>query len=287
MRIGLPPIRRMWSVLFLAPLVIAACGGGQAAAPTSTPKPAAPSQSSMPGGMQVPAWADAMKVKIQSPTDGSKITGNQVTVNVSFSGFTPTCAAGGQPVKGQGHYHVMLDNSLVDMFCTPQATVSMQNVKPGSHTLSVVPALSDHADVQMNMQSVKIDYEPTNPLPEIQAAASTGTPSIKITSPQPGASVSGDFDVKVQISNFHSTCDLEGRPDVAGYGHWHVNIDTTNSAMGGMATMMRMACGDTMYLTTKGLSAGKHTLIAYLADNQHAPINPMVAAQLQINVTGS
>jgi hypothetical protein len=218
-----------------------------------------------------------------------------VTLKLSFSGFQPTCAAGGQPVQGQGHYHVEIDKSLVDMYCTPQAAISMQNVKPGQHTLTAVPALNDHADVEKNAQSVKIDYEPPwnlggrrcdEPLSEIQAAPSSGQPAIKITSPQAGATVSGDFDVVAQISNFHSSCDLEGKAPVAGYGHWHVNIDTTNSAMGGMATMMRMACGNTMHLTTKGLPAGKHTMIAYLTDNQHAPINPMVADQVQVNFAG-
>jgi hypothetical protein len=41
-----------------------------------------------------------------------------------------------------------------------------------------------------------------------------------------------------------------------------------------------------MHLTTKGLPAGKHTMIAYLTDNQHAPINPMVADQVQVNFAG-
>jgi hypothetical protein len=236
--------------------------------------------------MAVPSWARSWKVRIVSPGSGARITANQVPLNLSFSGFQPSCAAGqSPPVQGIGHFHVMIDNSLIDMYCTSQVNVSMQNVKPGEHALSVVPALSDHMDVMDNLQSVKIDYEPASPLPAIAPAPAAGTPVIKVLSPAPGATVSGPFDVRVQVTNFNLSCDLEGKPDVARYGHWHVNVDTTNSAMNGMATMARMSCTDTIQLTTQGFKSGRHTLIAYLADNQHAPFNPMVAAQVDVNFT--
>lgn len=104
----------------------------------------------------------------------------------------------------------MIDNALIDMFCASPVTVSMQNVKPGVHTLSVVPALSDHMDLMDNMQSIKIDYEPVSPLPAIARAPAAGTPSIKIVSAAPGSTVSGLFDVRVQVTSFNLSCDLEG-----------------------------------------------------------------------------
>jgi hypothetical protein len=108
------------------------------------------------------AWASSVEVAIQSPTDGAKITANQVPLQVSFSGFQPTCdLAGTANVQGTGHYHVEIDKSVVDVFCAPSATISMQNVKPGS-TLTVLPALNDHAEVEQNAKSVTIDYEPTH-----------------------------------------------------------------------------------------------------------------------------
>jgi hypothetical protein len=161
-------------------------------------------------------------------------------------------------------------------------TLSMQNLNPGQHTISVVPALSDHMDVMDNMQSIKIDYEPASPLPAIAAAPAGAAAAIRILSPAPGSTVSGPFDVRVQVTGVNLSCPLEGKPDVAGFGHWHVNVDTTNSAMNGMATMARMSCTDTMQLTTQGFASGKHTLIAYLADNQHAPLNPMVADRVDV-----
>jgi hypothetical protein len=106
-------------------------------------------------------------------------------------------------------------------------TLSMQNLNPGQHTIGVVPALSDHMDVMDNAQSIKIDYEPASPLPAIAAAPAGGTPAIKILSPATGSTVSGPFDVRVQVTGLNLSCPLEGKPDVAGYGHWHVNVDTT------------------------------------------------------------
>src|SRR5215470_17870350 len=73
----------------------------------------------------------------------------------------------GMEATATGHYHVLLDGALVNMFCTPAAVVSLQNVKPGMHTLTVVPALDDHAQVTHNARSVMFDYAPAAPLPAL------------------------------------------------------------------------------------------------------------------------
>ncbi len=280
----LTPLRagKLAATALFPPLLLLACGGGgQASQPAATPKPGQSEQAAMP----LPPWASSMKVAIQSPSEGAKITANQVPLQVSFSGFQPSCdLAGTAPVQGTGHYHVEIDRSLVDMFCAPSATISMQNVKPGTHTITVLPALNDHAEVDQNATSVTVDYEPTQPLSAITAAAPAGTPSIKILSPKAGTMLKGDFDVLVQVSSFNVSCDLEGKPDVAGYGHWHVNLDSTSGPMMGMMTMLRMSCGNVLHLSTRGVTPGRHTLIAFLADNQHAPLNPMVADQVAVDV---
>lgn len=272
---------RFAATALLPPLLLLACGGaGQVSRPAATPKPSESEQAAMP----LPPWASSMKVAIQSPSNGAKITANQVPLQVSVSGFQPNCdLAGTANVQGTGHYHVEIDKSLVDMFCAPSATISMQNLKPGTHTITVLPALNDHAEVDENARSVSIDYEPTQPLPEL-VPAPAGTPSIKIVSPKAGTTLKGDFDVWVQVSSFNVSCDLEGKPDVAGYGHWHVNLDSTSGPMMGMMTMLRMSCGNVLHLSAKGMTAGRHNLIAFLADNQHAPLNPMVEDQVAVSV---
>jgi hypothetical protein len=236
--------------------------------------------------MALPSWADAMKASITSPANGTKVTDNAVNLHVTTSGYQDTCALAGKPVtQGSGHYHVLIDGSLVNMFCTPTAMVSMQNVTPGMHKLSVVPALDDHAEVMMNETSINIDYEPTNPLPTISNATIAGKPSIQILSPSNGATVSGSFDVTVRITNFNATCDLMGKPDVSGYGHWHVNLDSMTGPMMGMGTMLGMSCTSVFHATTQGLKSGEtHTVIALLTYNGHAPLMPEVTSEVTVHI---
>jgi hypothetical protein len=284
--------RPLRAVPFLAvfALLAAACGGGGqssgaasggARTPTTTQALTATTAMAMPPGVE------NMKVAITSPADGAKVTANQVTLKVVTSGYTDTCDLAGKPEVNAttGHYHVLLDKSLVNMFCTPTATVSMQNLKPGRHTLTVVPALNDHAEVEPNATSVTVDYQPTHPLPALTDKPAAGTPSIKILEPQPGATVSGPFDVRVQISNFTPNCDLMGKPAVAGYGHWHLNLDTSTGPMMGMGSMLGMSCQQVMHATTQGLKPGQtHTLIALLVDNGHAPLSPPVQDKVQVKI---
>jgi hypothetical protein len=254
-------------------LAAVACGGSSATS-SASPSPHA--------AMELPPWAMAMKVTIQSPTSGTKVIDNTVPVHLSISGFQSTCASGFAPVQGEGHYHLLIDKSLVDMFCAPDATLSMQNLQPGTHTITAQPALTNHMDVEMNTSSVTIDYEPTHPLPALTAATFPGAPAIKIMSPAKGAQLSGSFDIAVQVSNYNVSCALEGKPDVAGYGHWHVNLETLHSGMMGMETMARMSCQNVLHMNTQGFPAGHHLLIVYLADDQHAPLMPEVMDSVDV-----
>jgi hypothetical protein len=264
-------------------LLATACSKSSTTAPSASGSSNPSADGSM---MPLPPWADAMKVSITSPADGTKITGNSVTLHVGTLGYQDTCAMAGKPVTaGTGHYHVLLDGSLVNMFCTPTAVVSMQNVTPGMHKLSVVPALNDHAEVMMNETSIQIDYEPTHPLPAISNATFAGKPSIQIISPMNGATVSGSFDVTVRVTNFHSTCALMGKPDVDGYGHWHVNLDSMTGPMMGMGSMLGMSCTNVFHATTQGLKAGQtHTIIALLTDDGHAPLEPPVTSEVTVTI---
>jgi hypothetical protein len=195
-------------------------------------------------------------------------------------------------VQGQGHVHIAIDkpSNLLDMYCSSPVRISMQNLKPGIHKLIALPAQNDHAEIENNAASVSIDYEPAQPLPAIADATFPGPPSIKITNLKAGQVISGAFDVQVQITNFNLSCDLEGKPDVAGYGHWHLNLDTATGPMMGMGTMLRMGCINgvpttDIHATTAGLKSGEtHSVIALLVDNNHAPLHPLVADKVDVKI---
>ena len=284
MQIKSPSNHRLLGVLGILPLVALACGGGG-----QTASNASSSTSSMHSGgaqsMMMQPGAENMKVDITSPADGTTVTANTVALQVTTSGYDDTCDLAGKEVQqGKGHYHVEIDKQLVNMYCTPQALVSMQNLKPGKHTLTVIPAQNDHADIEANARSITIDYEPSAPLAQLTDATLPGAPSIKILSPQPGAVLSGPFDVTVQVTNFNDSCDLYGKPDVAGYGHWHLNVDSSTGPMMGMGTMLGMSCVNVFHATTTGMTPGMHTLIALLVDNGHAPLHPETSDKVQVKI---
>ncbi len=299
---------RHLGVLAVGALALAACGSDDsgsaddapAAAATEAPAPEATTESiddaapattthddaDMDAAMAPPAFASGFQLALSSEAAGEVVTENEVTVNVAATGYELSCGWAGKAVNEQfGHYHILLDNALVDMECDETTTVSMQNVEPGPHTIAVVPALNDHLEVMDNMAAIEFTYEPTSPLPEITDAAVTGDPGIRIVSPAPGDVVSGDFEVVVEVDNFELNCDLYGKPGLIGIGHYHMNLDTTDGPMMGMAAMMGMGCTQTFQASTQGLETGSsHTLIALLADNGHAPLMNAEAATVEVTV---
>ena len=282
--------------IFLAavPLLAAACSAGASASATAPvaagSSSAMPAESGMSPGMSEMPMASELanlhwKVAATGLASGATVTDNAVTLDVAPNGYTFNCADAGKPNEPTiGHYHVELDHALVNMYCAPSATISMQNVDPGKHTLTVIPATNSHAELTDAAVSTDFTYQPASPLLPITAAANAGTPSIQILSPAPGSTVSGDFTVKVAMTNFTVSGALFGKADLAGYGHWHLNVDSTTAGMMGMATMLGMSGSDTFQASTKGLSVGPHTFFALLVDNQHAPLNPPVVAQIQLVV---
>lgn len=265
-------------------LLAAACGGDD----DSPPPTRASSGATAPAdkAMEMQPGAEKMKATITSPANGAKVTGNEVTLKVATTGYDLTCDLAGKPTReSKGHYHTEIDKALVDMECKPEATISLQNVKPGKHTLTVIPAQNDHAEVMANASSVEIDYQPTSAAPELKDATFSGKPSIKIVSPKAGETVSGKFDIVVEVQNFNLSCDLYGKPSVAGYGHWHMNLDSTTGPMMGMGTMTGMSCEKVFHASTDGLQAGSsHTLIALLVDNGHAPLEPENSSKVEVKI---
>lgn len=232
------------------------------------------------------ATMPAIGVRILRPAPGAVIHANVVQVRVVFTHWQLSCAWAGKANKpGLGHYHILLDGALVNMYCGHSASVSLQNKAPGKHTIVVIPADNNH-DVMMYMKEAKkvtFDYRPSHPFAFIKPA-NLGKPSISITSPTNGQTVNGAFRVTVSVRNFHLSCALYGKQNLEGYGHWHLNHDTMAGPMMGMGTMMGMSCANSFQASTVGLKPGPHTFFAILEDNQHAPLMPSVFAKVKVDV---
>jgi hypothetical protein len=224
------------------------------------------------------------KLKVLAPKSGTTLTGNALRTRVSITHFKVDCRyAGTANRKGIGHYHIELDKSLINMFCSPRGSVSMLNVKPGKHTLQFIPAANDHADDMKAMKQISFTYKPSNPLPAAKPLHFPGKPSVRIVSPKPGATVHGGFNLVVAVKNFRLSCALYGKAPVKGYGHWHANVDTTSKGMMGMGTMLGMSCARSFHVSLAGIRPGQHKFIAILEDNTHAPtIGAQASVRLKV-----
>ncbi len=224
------------------------------------------------------------KLSVLGPKSGTTLTGNTLSTLVSITHFKVDCRyAGTANRKGIGHYHIELDNSLVNMICAPRASVSMLDVQPGKHTLQFIPAANDHADDMKAMKQISFTYKPAHPLPAATPLSFPGKPQVSIVSPKPGSTVQGGFNLVVAVKNFRLSCALYGKAPVKGYGHWHANVDTTTQGMMGMGTMLGMSCGSSFHVSLAGIKPGQHKFIAILEDNTHAPtIGAQAAVTLNV-----
>jgi hypothetical protein len=264
-----------------AALVAAGCGSSSNKSKTAA-KPSVPAKPSKSKPAMMSADTGA-RLTVVTPKAAAVVHTNSLPFDVGISRFKVDCRFAGTPNRmGVGHYHVELDGALINMFCTPRDRVSLQNVKPGTHTLTFLAAEDDHTDDVKSATKVSFTYRPTKPLPVVRGEQK-GTPSIRILSPKPGATVHGGFDLTVRPKNFEFSCALYGKQDIAGYGHWHINVDSTSKGMMGMGTMLGMSCQRTFHVSLAGIKPGPHTFFAILEDDQHAP-TPHAQAAIKLNV---
>src|SRR5262249_39895986 len=72
-----------------------------------------------------PTYAKDIKVRSPAPRTGIRLPDTVVTLSVAPSTYRlPRLLAGKEDQQGTGHYHVLLDQSRVNMFSTPTATIS-------------------------------------------------------------------------------------------------------------------------------------------------------------------
>ncbi|GAC1541021.1 MAG: hypothetical protein NVS2B17_17910 [Candidatus Velthaea sp.] len=258
------------------------------------------------------AEAAAPSVGITAPAAGAApITTADIPVTVAAKNFTIECKNVGQTaMAGRGHYHVMVDGmsmaQMTNLYCSNEFSISGAGLKAGEHTLAVVLASDDHMDIGKPAM-VKFDYQPatTRPLPE----AMTAKPVVRIISPKNGAVVGRKVDVKLAVSGFDLSCDLEGKPNVGGYGHLHVFVsqggaampmahdmaqgdmkskDSAGAKMGmesmAMPGMVGMPCTKTVPVDLSAWKAGKTKLMVMLANNDHMPTAGAVPTAIDVTV---
>jgi hypothetical protein len=157
-------------------------------------------------------------------------------------------------------------------------------------------ASNTHLDFGNTVQKVDIDYQPAKAKPAPKPIASAADPEVKFVSPADGAKVGPKFTVRVQPANFTPSLDLEGKPNLKGYGHYHVMVDMKpmepssdheHMEMMSMAGMVGMPGSNRFPVDLSAWENGKHTITVEPVQNDHTPIVGAKPATITINLTGA
>jgi len=235
---------------------------------------------------------------VLSPSNGDTVTSTDIPVSVQVSNFTLSTPHVGLPDKdGEGHIHVMLDGMnmgvLFNFYTTPQFTLPGEGMKPGQHTLTFDLASNTHMDMEDTVTSVTINYQPLTAKAAPQANPSAGTPEVSIVWPPNGATVGPVFTLQVNKKNFTPSLELEGKPNLAGFGHYHVFVDMDMSGMGmeggmmSMAGMIGMPGSDTIPVDLSAWSNGQHSITVEPVQDDHTPIQGAMPGMITINLQGA
>ena len=184
---------------------------------------------------------------------------------------------------------------LFNFYTSPTFTLSGQGTKPGQHTLTFDLASNTHVDMEDTVTNVTINYQPATAKAAPQASASSATPEVTVMWPPNGATLGPLFTLQVTKNNFTPSLELEGKPNLAGYGHYHVFVDMPMMDMTGggdmgmmsMAGMIAMPGTDSIPVDLSAWPNGQHTITVEPVQNDHTPIQGAKEATITITLQGA
>jgi hypothetical protein len=91
-----------------------------------------------------PRPASTATLRFASPRAGFRTSAGALTVRLDLQGGTITPVASTTVTPDTGHVHLSLDGSLVSMSGDVVQVVDLQDVAPGSHTLTAEFVAADH-----------------------------------------------------------------------------------------------------------------------------------------------
>jgi plastocyanin len=227
---------------------------------------------------------------VVTPTDGAKITTNDIDVQLKVSDLKLDPAAFGRPDQaGVGEVLAFVDGAtiaqLTNFYSTDAFTIAGEGLTPGKHTLTFVLASSTHVPMMDTAKQITIDFAPPAPAP-LPAENYTGAPSVTLNSPQDGATVPPSFPVKLTPEYFTPDAGLEGKTNVAGFGHYHVWVDSkaTHDSLAGLVLMP----GENEFTLDLGAwGPGEHKVRIEPAQNDHTMYDPSTPVEFAVTVSES
>lgn len=242
---------------------------------------------------------DEPSVSIISPTDGETVTGTDITLEVEHSGFNDAAHLVGTPdQEGEGHLHVMVGGmsmaNLIGAFAdTNTITIPGTGLEPGEQTIIVAVASNSHMVMMDTAQEVTIDYQPDEPAPAPEPEEYDDPPVVEITNLEDGVTLGPDITLELNSENFNVSPELDGKPNIRGWGHYHVFLNLPMEdgmpdmeAMS-MEGMLGMPGQDTASFDLSAWPEGEHTLVVMPANNDHTPVMPSQMAMLSFTLDHS
>ncbi|MGI8984391.1 MAG: DUF4399 domain-containing protein [Acidimicrobiales bacterium] len=243
-------------------LVLGGCGNSDDAATPASPSPT--------------TTASARSLAILTPTSGSTVKGNVVSLDLEAKGVS-IVKADGDTSGRTGHYHLFIDREPVaagapipkeaGIVHSTDDPVVLTGMAVGTHRIVVV--YGDGAHVRMGATQTETTVKIEGP--SLKATAPASTPA-----DQPVV-----LDVKVEGLNLvKADGDTSGRT-----GHLHVFVDREPTPAG---QPIPVEPGIIHSVETRievaGLAPGEHTLWVVAGDGTHSPLNPRVMDKVTVNV---
>jgi len=124
-------------------------------------------------------------------------------------------------------------------------------------------------------------------------ATAAGMPSVHFVTPKAGAKTGSTVTFTVKLANFKLDAKDVGKTKRANTGHLHFQMDggkydypKYSGANGVLAAKLGIAGkyspSVTPSITYKHLAKGKHTLVVFLANNDHSPIGPKASVSITV-----
>jgi uncharacterized protein (DUF736 family) len=229
------------------------------------------------GGDDGPEATAAQSVQIVSPTNGTSIKGNVITLDLEAKGIR-IVKADGDTSGDTGHFHVFIDKTPVAAGATIEKAagivhstddpLKITGLKTGKHTLTVVLGDGVHHRIGTAADEVEVTVEgPT--VDATAAATATAGQQLSIEAVVEGVQlVKADGDTSGKTGHLHAFIDKEpvaGQPIPVG------DPMIIHSA--------------TSPIPVPALTAGEHTIWVVVGNGNHVPFDPPVMDKLTVTVS--